>query len=554
MSKLVLRASRRAWPNVWYTELLQGIPGDEWQSPVAPESSSLDDPGYTANVPVATSDSTDKYMGPFGNTYVRLSLADVPAHTQLVVGVELFVRGPWRGSSEAEPHMIGIRRIGGVARQELWRASIATVPGTAQSFPSQYAVSARVAAGTGADELGTLFYDVPNGIFVAEFDLDHGGDSVVFEIYGKNLPADCTWGVARAYVKPAHVYGVNEAFDAADFPQALVPYADIPALVVGRALLGSGFKSDLIFVNQALPVTLHKDELGDVRALRFPIYGLDEDVERFWQVAESIFESSPARAFDCRSDRVGYAAPDKYPERLNPMAVLLGHVMAGNLLILKLAAAGSVIPISVFNALRKRLPTSCGLLLHTEIEADTTNTMSETEVETFDVIDVETSMVWVGRPAVRVWAGDSQQMTPIYMANGTLLDDGAYVSLDTGEVVTASDLAAPVGDVGTDTPGFPWWQYTNQPFIHIARWPDPGSLTIALWPANQQNVSTLVLVKGADIAHIDVPANGRVTMEAGMLRLEHTGGTLTYPLEFVIRWSMRTTLMSETAIITGYTG
>ena len=122
VSKLSLRAARRAWPDVWYTELLQGIPGDEWQSPIAPEySSEGEDTGYTANVPVAITDSTDHYMGPFGNTYVRLSLAGVPMHTQLVVGLELFVKGPWRGSSEAAPYTIGVRRIGGVVRDELWR-------------------------------------------------------------------------------------------------------------------------------------------------------------------------------------------------------------------------------------------------------------------------------------------------------------------------------------------------------------------------------------------------------------------------------------------------
>lgn len=555
VAKLSLRASRRAWPDVWYTELLQGIPGDEWQSPVAPEASSEgEDTGYTANVPVSTTDSTDRYMGPFGNTYVRLSLANVPTHTQLVVGLELFVTGPWRGSSEALPHTIGVRRIGGVVRDELWQASIATVPGATQSFPSRYSTTARVAAGTGADELGTLFYDVPNGIFVAEFDLDHDSESIVLEIYGKNLPDDCTWGVARAYVKPAHVYAVNEAFDAAAFPQALVKYEDIPALVVGRAMLGSGFKSDLIFVNKAMPVQLYKDSLNEVRSLRFPVYGLADDVERFWQVAESVFESSPARAFDCRSDRVGFAEADKYPKYLNPMAVILGHVMAGNLLILKLSATGEIIPISVFNALRRRLPVSCGLLLHTEIEASTSHVMSETEVETFDVIDVESSMVWVGRPAFRVWAGDATQAIPIYRASGALIDDGAYVALDTGEIIAQADLAEPAVAASADVPGFPWWQHTGQPFIHVARWPDAGSLTVALWAADQQDVSALVLLKGADVAGVDVPPGGQVTVEAGVLRLTCASGTLTAPQEFVIRWSTRTVLMSEAAIITGYTG
>ena len=555
VSKLSLRAARRAWPDVWYTELLQGIPGDEWQSPVAPEySSEGEDTGYTANVPVAITDSMDHYMGPFGNTYVRLSLAGVPAHTQLVVGLELFIKGPWRGSSEAAPHTIGVRRIGGVVRDELWQASIATVPGAAQSFPSRYSTTARVAAGTGADELGTLFYDTPSGIFVAEFDLDHDSDSVVLEIYGKNLPDDCTWGVARAYVKPAHVYAVNEAFDAAAFPQALVKYEDIPALVVGRAMLGSGFKSDLIFVNKAMPVQLYKDSLNEVRSLRFPVYGLADDVERFWQAAESVFESSPARAFDCRSARVGFAEEDKYPKYLNPMAVILGHVMAGNLLILKLAATGEVIPISVFNALRARLPVSCGLLLHTEIEVNTSHAMSETAVETFDVIDVESSTAWVGRPAARVWAGDATQNIPVYRANGALVDDGAYVALDTGEVISQADLAAPAVTPSTDVPGFPWWQHSGQPFIHVARWPDARSLTVALWSADRQDVSALILLKGADVAGVDVPPGGRVTVEAGVLRLTCASGTLTAPQEFVIRWSTRTVLMSEAAIITGYTG
>ena len=67
-------------------------------------------------------------------------------------------------------------------------------------------------------------------------------------------------------------------------------------------------------------------------------------------------------------------------------------------------------------------------------------------------------------------------------------------------------------------------------------------------------MSALILLKGADVAGVDVPPGGRVTVEAGVLRLTCASGTLTAPQEFVIRWSMRTVLMSEAAIITGYTG
>lgn len=538
----IITGSRRPWPEARYTSGLEGVPGSEW---------SLPDGAEGQDVPVMTTDSTDRCMGPFGNQVLTLTLKDIPKHTQLVVGLEFFVMGPWEGSSAAEPHILQVHCVRGVVRDKLWDASVATVPSSKQTYPNRAYTAAVNAGGTDADARGTLYHDVPSAVYVAEFSVAHTEDSVVLEIGAKNLPDDCTWGLARTYVKPSFNYRVNEAFDAARFPAPLISPRDIPAIVVGRSWLGDGFESDLVFVNARLPVTLYTDGSNEVRRLRFPVFGTPADVDRFWQQAEARFSSSPARVFDLRADRVGFATPDDYPKTLNPMAVMLGHVMGGNLLILKLSAYGDSIPVSVFNDLRRRLPVSCGLLLHTEIGVQTESTVVPGDITVFDAVFAEDNVPVVGNPYLRLWGPETGEVA-LRTADGTALDAGTWISLQTGETKGSGDFGGAPEDFVPATRGFQWWQHSDTPMIIAYRGLTPGQLTISVWPAMRREVTAYVLLGNADLLGIRVPDGGVADIENGVLRLTVTRDALTELKDFVIRWAVRTSGVSEEPVVAGY--
>ena len=380
--------------------------------------------------------------------------------------------------------------------------------GRSADLPKEVFTAGSNTAGTLADATGTLFYDSHSAVYVAEFDIDSHPRRRCTGNRGGKPARRLHWGLARTYVKPSFLYTVNEAFDAARFPAPLIKPKDIPAIVVGRSLLGDGFESDLVFVNLPLPVKLHKDSNNEIRRLRFPVFGTPNDVARFWQQAEAQFSSSPARVFDLRAERVGFASPDKYPEKLNPMAVLLGHVMAGNLLILKLSAYGDSIPISVFNDLRKRLPMSCGLLLHTEIEVGSESVLEPGAVEVFDAVVLEDSHPVVGNPYVRVW-GDPENRISLFAADGTELEAGEYLLLQTGETCTPEELGGEPDTFVPDAGGFQWWQHSDTPMIAVYRGLAPGQLTISIWNALRRTVTAYLLLGNADILGITVPEGGQ---------------------------------------------
>ena len=525
---VVKARTRRNWPDAWYVELLDGLPGTEWN-----------------NVVSDVSDSNDTHMVPaVAGTSLKLHLEDMPAHTQATIGIEFFVRGAWLGNDAAVPpgmdgyaSTLGARMISGVVPTDIWRATVATVVGATQTFPYRDDSRARLIAGYGADEMGALWQDEANGVFTAEISVPHVGDTLDLEIYAANVPDGGAWGVSRVYVAPSTIYSVNEAFDAAPYPQPLIPESEIPALVLGRKLLGAGFKSDLVFVNRALPLELAVDAFNEVRAVRFPVFGDAEDVARFWSEAESDFESSPARAFDLRSLRVGYAGPDKYPAALNPMAVMLGHAMGGNLLIVKLTPGTLELPVSLLNDVRKRLPLSCGLLVHVEMSVESSNVMDDVDdIEVADVVDADSTHAWTGDATARV-AVESPAACAVYVG------DAAQAGVDVSVAL----------DGGVESAPFLWWEHVDAPFVRVAKDPSAGWLTVTVWPAHVNGILTRVYLDGADMAQVVVPEGGTVQREAGALVLRCADAdALTAPLEFVMKWSNRTVTIAESAVVAGY--
>lgn len=538
-SKIVNTRNKRTWRDAWYVELLTGPPGDEWSTET-----------------VGTTDGSERYIIPDSTRRLRLSLADIPEHTQLALGFELFLRGPWVGSSTPTPQKVGIRTLRGVQREVIWESTFAVVPGSYQTFPKQASTATKAPAGSGSDGVGVLWLDGHSGVFVAEFTFDHTYDDVVIELYAENTDPNCSWGVARAYVDPVKLYSVNEAFDAAEFPQPLIPSRDIPALVLGPNLLGDKFTSALVFVNQTLPTELITDIDGDVRAVRFPVYGNLVDVQRFWYMVEDEFESSLARLLDVRSRRVGFAKPEHFPTTINPMAFVLGHVFGNNLLIIRTGNYTSNIPPSVFTALKRGLPLSCGVLFHVDIYTSSTiPSITEGAVEIFEVVNVSSTMVPEHKvPYMRVWASGSEPDVNVYIKDNQFVPKEHIYALDTGSAILEADTNRDIIVSSVDTPSFRWWDYLSSSFVHISRWPDVESVSVAIWPAGDVKLSVSLYFNNCSIVDVGIPEFGELIKDGSVLKLScKDTSLLTSPQEFVMKWAKPISIVTESTIVTGYT-
>ena len=80
----------------------------------------------------------------------------------------------------------------------------------------------------------------------------------------------------------------------------------------------------------------------------------------------------------------------------------------------------------------------------------------------------------------------------------------------------------------------------------------PGQLTISVWPAMRREVTAYVLLGNADLLGIRVPDGGVADIENGVLRLTVTRDALTELKDFVIRWAVRTSGVSEEPVVAGY--
>lgn len=537
---------RSVWPNAWYTEELKADAGPEWSAPE-----------------VVRADSGDPYLGPYTTESLRLTLADIPAHDYVSMGIEVFVVGGWNGNQG--PSVFTISQLAGAVREPVFRATLATVtdvwapsPDT-QTYPAQYPGSAAYPGGNDAVELNTLSATAASAVYLIERSFSHLAAGVTLEFVATGLPPGAHWGISRVWLDPVRVYAVNEAFDASSTPQALVTREELPALCLSREYLGPGYRGSLLFVNEALPVSMEQDSFGYVTRIRFPVYGDPVDVELFWQRAESDRDTSPLVVLDRRARRVGDAGADAYPAVINPMAFVLGHVMAGNLIILKAATPTTELPLGALDAWRAFLPLSCGLLLHSEIRVGSTQAaIASAFVAAYDVVEYADNMhafdddkSTVVAPTLRVWAQADADEIRVVSGVTDIGSGDVFVSPSTGFAVDVSQLWRNGETDQLDTAVFPWWEQTAGAFVRISRYPSVGTVMVSLWPAGAP-ISVYVAGVNADILSVRNGIEG-VSWRAGNgVWLSCVDpGALTVPLEFAITWKRRLLLISDSAVVTG---
>jgi hypothetical protein len=119
-------------------------------------------------------------------------------------------------------------------------------------------------------------------------------------------------------------------------------------------------------------------------------------------------------------------------------------VFAGNLLLAKLSIEEPALPLHVLSGIRRFLPLSCGILVHTEISAESSGGTIDfegtgEEVVVCDLVSVtddaavrddgELYMTRRGRPAFRVWAEGAVD-AGVYIGAGTASMSGALIAAD----------------------------------------------------------------------------------------------------------------------------
>jgi hypothetical protein len=102
----------------------------------------------------------------------------------------------------------------------------------------------------------------------------------------------------------------------------------LPAVPVGRGLLGGGYAGDLFFEDRE--VALEAD--GD--SVRFELGGHPGDVDRFWEACRA----KEAAAGQTLAELLAAAHDGRLPETINPAEFLLGNVLRNHALVVHVAA------------------------------------------------------------------------------------------------------------------------------------------------------------------------------------------------------------------------
>jgi hypothetical protein len=174
---------------VYFRDFTTGAVGPEWSSPL-----------------VTTSPSGQRFLGTFGNTSTTLSLASLPAHTQVVLEFDLNIIESWNGNgnpaSGSTPDIIEISVVGGPV---LKRTTFSNRTRDVQAYPGDYPGAANP-AGTGSFAQNALGYPLSNDGFGdssyrLRFAFNHTGGTVTLRFASQQSSGQNErWGVDNVRV------------------------------------------------------------------------------------------------------------------------------------------------------------------------------------------------------------------------------------------------------------------------------------------------------------------------------------------------------------------
>ncbi len=148
-----------------------------------------------------------RFLGQFSNGLVRLSLDNLPPHSEVIVSFDLFILRSWDGLGAAcsgcGPDVWGFQVDGGTPLlQTTFSNTRSSDPAWDQAYPDPYPGGAYPAF-TGAVETNTLGYRDPNAIYWLSFTIPHRDKvlGVVFFANGLQDLADEGWGIDNVEIR-----------------------------------------------------------------------------------------------------------------------------------------------------------------------------------------------------------------------------------------------------------------------------------------------------------------------------------------------------------------
>jgi alpha-tubulin suppressor-like RCC1 family protein len=149
-------------------------------------------PAWTGGTLIAAPSGVH-YLGDFVySDTLRLRLNDLPAHQRIQISFELYVIGPWQGSTGTLP---GLWQFGYNGQTPWVSTTFSNLPGAAQNFPSNYPLGNypwRTGA-MGTDELG--YSGVVDTRYQLAISQIHNTSDLDVIFQSLNLPAGVRWGI-----------------------------------------------------------------------------------------------------------------------------------------------------------------------------------------------------------------------------------------------------------------------------------------------------------------------------------------------------------------------
>lgn len=158
-------------------------------------------------------------------------------------------------------------------------------------------------------------------------------------------------------------------------PEQLVN-PDLPGLSLGSEFLYGNYFSTLYFANKEVPLQYIGIDAEGRAEVRFDVMGYAGDVDMFWDDTHARGKTmglTLANYLDKRANPIDEPGPEDLPTHVNPMKLVIRHILGYNLIVVKLKQGlegSAALPASVFDYLRKTLPPHTTRLFFVEINVD----------------------------------------------------------------------------------------------------------------------------------------------------------------------------------------
>ena len=177
----------------FYTNDFEGAVGSEWSST------------GTDVTPVGAR----RFLGQFGNGTVTLTLTNLPPHSDVTLGLDLFTIRSWDGNGDATPGSADIWELTMTGQATpLLRTTFSVPESHPQAYPGTYPGSTNPAY-TGAIEMNSLGYFHPvvtsipeSAVYNLQYTVAHTADTVQFNFSAFDLQelTDESWGLDNVFV------------------------------------------------------------------------------------------------------------------------------------------------------------------------------------------------------------------------------------------------------------------------------------------------------------------------------------------------------------------